>query len=1250
MILDGAGAPVACTVVARNYLPAARVLARSYLAHHPDHRFVVAVIDADRDKRTERDGFLVVGPAAFDIGAEDYLRMATAYSVTELATAVKPYLLRRLRAEAEVVTYLDPDIQVFAPMRELVELAREHGIVLTPHFLTPLPRDGREPAEAMIMGAGIFNLGFVAVGPGSEPFLDFWAERLRHDAIVAPERQLFTDQRWVDQVPALFGHHVLRDPGFNVAYWNLHEREVERDAGGALTVSGRPLRFFHFSGYRPETPWILTSYCVDRPRTLLSAHPELRALCDAYGALLRESGYAETLDAVPYGFATMPDGTKLTQSMRRLFRDEWVSAERKGKPLPPHPFGADGGAAFRDWLTAPVTPEQANAGLNRWAYAVWQARTDLQLAFPHPCGRDAERFRGWCRTSGAAEEAIAEWALPIEPPTPRAPDDEFGVNVLGYLTAELGVGEMGRLVHDAIERAGVPLVSIVEDRLLPNRAALDSPDTLGEPRFPVSLLCVNADQTAVMLDNHPEVAHRRYRIGLWAWELEEFPASLHEAFRLVDEVWTVSEFCREAIARHSPVPVRAVPVPVRVPDEVPRTGRRPGDPVRFLFAFDFNSVGERKNPWGLVDAFRQAFPDRDDVRLVLKAINGNRNPRAAERLRVKVAGDRRIELVERYLSVAELDQLYASSTCYVSLHRSEGFGLTVAEAMARGMPVIATDYAGTAEFLDHTTGWPVPYRMVEVGPGCAPYDPKAMWAEPDLRAAAAAMRAVADDPEEAARRGRAAREHLLRTRSLDAAARWLRERLEAAYQNWRGRTETPAPTPGSPLRPLHDARQALHWRAEPSAPSRTPLAPALRRAVLRAIDHYDVHQRRVMGALVDGVERTVGNLLDRLTSVEAQLRATQQAAARAERAADAVSALQRTVDELRMGAPGTALALHNLEADVAAVREALTVESAAREAGLVNAQQLADHVDALRMRVEETDKKTFEMFVDRDRRIDTDEQALRQLRRDLAAVHQAAAQVHAPLPPGAEAVVCDAGVLLVPRDDVFLPWLAYHRSWETGEADLMAELAGGRTFLDIGAHIGYHTLRLLRRCPELPRVVAVEANPANAELLRRNVAVNLPAEIAERVAVLPVAAWDAEGTVRLVQVEADNSGDHRVLPSGDAGVEVPAVRLGSRPEVAGDPVGLVKVDLQGRDHRALAGLVDVLRRDRPHVVCEFCPSAIDELGDDPADVLAAYRKLGYHPVPVSDDGPVRGDHTDDALITGARESTTGFLTLWLRPD
>jgi FkbM family methyltransferase len=1213
----------ACTIVARNYLPAARVLADSYLRHHPGHGFVIAVIDAPRGESAEQDGYRVVGPGSFGIAEEEYLRMATAYSVTELATAVKPFLLRELRQDNEVVIYLDPDIQVFAPMPEVPKLAGERSIVLAPHFLKPLPRDGMEPDEAVIMGTGMFNLGFAAVGPGSEEFLDFWAERLRYGAIVAPEQQLFTDQRWVDQVPSLFDHHVVTDPGFDVAYWNVHERPVERSADGVLTAGGAPLRFFHFSGYRPEKPWLLTYHCARKPRVVLSANPELRKLCDAYGAALKNAGYAEALDAIPYGFATFADGKPVPQLARRVFRDAWIKADRKNTEPPPHAYGQDGGAAFRAWLSSPADPAEAAAGLNRLTQAIWASRIDLQVAFPHPCGDNANAFRFWCQGSGVSEAGLPEWALPTEPARPEPPVSEFGVNLLGYLTAELGLGEMGRIVHEAIEAGGVGIASVLEEKAVSNRTGMDSPDTVGRPRYPISILAVNADQTRLILTHHPEVGHDRYRIGLWAWELEDFPQWQHEAFGMVDEVWTISDFCRAAFAEHSPVPVKTIPVPVRDPGEPSPPARENGEPVRFLFAFDFNSIAERKNPWGTVAAFQRAFPGRDDVRLTLKAINAKLHPLEAERLRAVVAGDDRIELVERYLSVAELHDLYQRSTCYVSLHRSEGFGLTVAEAMARAMPVISTGYSSTTEFIDDSTGWVIPYRMIPVGKGCYPYQAEALWADPDLHAAAAAMREVADDPDEAARRGKAAREHILRTRSVEAAAKWMRRELESAYQNWQNRGPAPA-GPEHPLAPMQRATQALHWRPETGAPARLPLAPALRKVVLRAIDHYDVHQRRVMGELFGGVEDTVSRLLSRIEALEASAAEVRDAAEKGRKLDERLESVTARVDRLDHQSPVTELALRNLEASVSGLSGAMD-----------------DRMEAV-----------HEMFSARDQRLDSDEKAIQRVTRDVTAFREAARLAHAPVPRDADVVPCDVGALLMPVDEVMLPWIVYHRSWEDSEAELMAKLADRNpgAFLDIGAHVGYHTLRLVKSCPEVSRVIAVEADPVNAAYLRRNVAVNLPAKVAEHVTVVEAAAWDAPGELRLEHASPGNSGDNRVSATGP-GVAVRALRLDQETGVTAEPVALIKVDLQGRDHRALGGLAGVLERDHPHVVCEFCPEAIEELGDDPADVLAGYRKYGYRLIPVDDNGPVTSPAREDAdLIAEARQDAKGFLTLWLNPE
>ncbi|MGH4017461.1 MAG: glycosyltransferase, partial [Pseudonocardiaceae bacterium] len=756
---------VACTIVARNYLPAARVLAASYLWHHPGARFVVLVVDAlpgEAGRLSTAEGEELLDPVALDLDTAEFHRMATAYTVTELCTALKPWLLRWALGQADVAVYLDPDIEIYAPLPELVQQAVLHAIVLTPHVLQPMPRDGLRPSEADIMAAGVFNLGFIAVSGDAGPFLDFWQQRLRTDAISAPAEQLFTDQRWVDKVPALYRHVVVDDPGWNVAYWNVYQRPLQTEPNGYRTAGGYPLRFFHFSGYRPEQPWLLSTHFADRPRVLLSEHPELAALCGEYRDRLIAAGYAESLDAVSYRWNTLPDGTPLPVALRRAFRREWLRADRAGTAPPTSPF--DGAAAdFLRWATAPADRVQRRAGTNRWAMAVWSSRADLQRAFPRPLTEHAEAYREWCAGSGVTEGHLHPDAVPRRiDRTPVPVIKTAGATVLGYLTAELGVGELGRLVHQAVADSGLPVAAVVEDSTVVNRTEHPLPPGAGQRdvQYPVTLLCVNADMTATTLDLHPELAEDRYVIGVWSWELEEFPEWMHDAFARVDEIWTISEFCRDALTRHAPVPVHTFPVPVRPqPDRTPVL-REPGAGARFLFVFDHNSVFDRKNPLAVITAFQRAFPRDNTVRLVIKSINGDRHIGDRERLRLAAASDPRIELVEYYLGHDEVAKLFASADCYVSLHRAEGLGLTICEAMAHGLPVIATDYSGSSEVLPESAGWLVPATLVEVGPGRFPYPADALWAEPDLDRAAAAMRSVLADPADAARRGAAGRAHL----------------------------------------------------------------------------------------------------------------------------------------------------------------------------------------------------------------------------------------------------------------------------------------------------------------------------------------------------------------------------------------------------------------------------------------------------------------------------------------------------------
>ena len=1248
---------VGCTIVARNYLPAARVLRESWRAHHPGARFAVLVVDgAPAGQDVGDDVPDLLGPADLDLSGADFLRMATAYSVTELCTAVKPWVVSALLRDADVVVYLDPDTVVYSPfLAPVARAALQDGIVLTPHVLRPPPRDGQRPTEADTMASGVFNLGFLAVSAAAAAFLDYWAQRLRHDAVVDPERQLFTDQRWVDNVPALFGHHVLRDPALNVAYWNLHERTVALDGSGRPTVDGRPMGFFHFSGHRPERPWLLTTHFADRPRVLLSQQPAVGVLTRAYGEALRRHGYGEALGQVPYGWATLDDGTQLSTALRREYRDEWVRAERSGSPAPPAAFGVDA-EDFRRWLTSPVRGADELGGLGRWGAAVWRGRPDVQIAYPEPAGRDRDGFTTWCATSGVLEGELPRWAVPAPAPVPRARSSAPGVNLVGYFTAELGVGEIGRAVVDAVERAGLPVSTDVEEDSVVNRLEHAFTATVTDVVHPVTVLCVNADMVERTVRTRPELSGT-HTIGLWSWETEDFPASMRPAFELVDEVWANSDFCAAALAEHATVPVHTLPVPVRqhepaTTQERVRARQRWALGSRstvFLFIFDFNSLAARKNPRGLVSAFLAEFGPEEDVRLVLKSINAGRHPEQAEELRWVVGGDPRVLLVEDYLSTSGIDQLYAAADCYVSLHRAEGFGFTVAEAAARGLPVVLTGYSATNEVLPPHACFRVASTPVAVGPGLPPYGASTLWAEPDRDSARAGLRRVHEDPAAARRTGAAGRDHVRATRSPERTARWVRERIEAGAA---ARTSGPRHAAPATAPALTRSRDALLSRSQPGGASRNPAAPLLRTAVQRALGHHDHHERVVLAAVVDDVEHALLAVHTRVADLEIDTTTARRVDVLerelhrcTERSNQERAARQQDVAGLE-----TATAeLHSLVADlvgrVAATERELDGAGAQARAAVLRSDELAVTVGTTAATTAALDGKTVRMFTDRDRARDVE--APGRARDRALVVGLATAAEARPVEPGQRWVTCDVGVISVPEDDVFLPWLRAYRSWEVEEAALIAELlVDGTTFLDVGAHVGYHTLKALAGVDRGLRAVAVEADADLAVHLRRNVD---GAGLSAAVEVVELAAWDVGTTLVLHRGGTRNSGDNRVLPptarAADATVEVQGRPLDDVLVATGSSrVSVIKTDLQGADHRALRGLRTVLAEHRPHVVCEFDPSDVSALGDDPAAVLTELRRDGTELCGL--DGTVLRDAD---VWRAVDSSSTGFTTLWVRP-
>jgi len=271
----------------------------------------------------------------------------------------------------------------------------------------------------------------------------------------------------------------------------------------------------------------------------------------------------------------------------------------------------------------------------------------------------------------------------------------------------------------------------------------------------------------------------RYTIGLWWWETSEFPERFFRAFEPVDEVWVGSHFVADAISAVSPVPVVKMTMPVSMPqiEAFDRGDLGLPEGFVFLFVFDYHSVFARKNPLGLVEAFGQAFPEGSGASLVLKSINSEHHPGEHGRLIEAAKGHRDIHIIDRYVTAAEKNAMFAGCDCYVSLHRSEGFGNTLAEAMSLGKPVIATGYSGNMEFMTAQNSYPVDYTLAPIGDDAGPYPATGEWAEPDVGHAARLMRHVFENQGEAGERGLRAAEDLRRNHSAEAVGRVMAERI-----------------------------------------------------------------------------------------------------------------------------------------------------------------------------------------------------------------------------------------------------------------------------------------------------------------------------------------------------------------------------------------------------------------------------------------------------------------------------------------
>ena len=706
-----------CVLVVPNGTHRPEPLARAIAAHNPEW-CCVAVWAGDPHLRPLLDGVQWVPGVA--VLTEHQLAGSTP-TVAEWRCALAGVAHALANRASAVVVLTVGSVAVDGALDALLPVAHEPAVVV-PRCVRPLPNDGLAPSHHDLVVEGGCTPHAVAFAPTAGD-LTAWLEAELASADGADVNM----GALIDQAAGLFGARRCTDETVGVSMWRWgSERPVLAD----------------LAGYDAAQPWVLNPGISERTRIDLVDTPErTRWVAAVQNQVL---GERQALSA--------PGGLHIDAVLRHLIATAKVSLAPWSRP-----------GEFRQWLHQEY-----------WA-ALHAQRPDLQMAFPNPDGPGAGAFDSWCRIAPLVDDVPLLVNVPQQAQrrlTVAQPLRHDGVNLVGYLTRESSLGDVARRLLDALLRADVQVASVAHQRTKsPELAA--PPATSSDVLFATTLAVVNADQFATLqLDLPALVGNTERMIGYWFWELEYIPPAMRAAASMVHEVWAGSQFVVDALRAAIDVPVRHVPIPV--PQPVVSTRERASFPPlaaagdRFVFAvvFDHFSVTERKNPVAAIEAFKLAFAPDEGPLLVVKSMNAAQRWPQHQQVRAAAHGRNDIVLWDAHLERADHMAFIASVDALVSLHRSEGLGLHLAEAMWLGTPVIATRYSGNLDLMDDDCALLVDATMVPVQRGESVYPTSAFWAEPDVHLAASAMRRLVYDHDLVARLTEAGRARMAAQPSL----------------------------------------------------------------------------------------------------------------------------------------------------------------------------------------------------------------------------------------------------------------------------------------------------------------------------------------------------------------------------------------------------------------------------------------------------------------------------------------------------
>jgi len=720
---------VAFTIVSKNHLHRALVLRDSFLDHNPAFDFIIFLVDMAVNKEEIHLLSLLI-ESGVDIRCFHELRnaipfrnfehMLLKYTIIEANKAFKPFCFDYLMQYSyQRIFYLDSDILVMGSFDEAANMLERSSVAVTPYIVQPF-RDNCNLSELDILKKGIYNLGFLALknNATSRKLIEWWEEKLFKQCYLAENENLFADQRWADLFSSFIHDlHIIKNRGYNAAYWNLPERKISRH-GNIWFAGNDQLIFFHFSGMVGDE---LTAVTPDQNPVIRDYGNDMIELLREYRKRLCEF-VLEMKHPMEYYYDYMPACTfRINNTKRRAVTENNV-------------------------------PEDFNPFIS--------SHTDKCAIYSEPLLSEL------CDKAGAFQK------------TGDSLEESAGLSLAGHFSNITGISQVARSFARNLFRTAIPFTlknyhisshAEIKPHEFKEFAHHFSDDFL----YRLVLFFINYDEISYYdRINRNEITRGHHRAAVWWWEFESGFERFMAAFEYVDEVIVFSDFLKNFFSSIAPKHIRVNKLRypfqkdwkiIESSDVVRKSYALPMDEYIFFFHFDCSSSIMRKNPAAVVEAFAGAFQGNVKGRLILKMNRGSEFSFFRKQLSSmihKLGVEGRILIINEPMSRNELMALINAADCYVSLHRGEGLGLGILEAMALGKPVICTAYGGNMEFTREDNSFLVGYTMVDAKPDIDAFRGVRQWAEPSIEQAVDYMRNLYDDRNVSMNTGEKARQFI----------------------------------------------------------------------------------------------------------------------------------------------------------------------------------------------------------------------------------------------------------------------------------------------------------------------------------------------------------------------------------------------------------------------------------------------------------------------------------------------------------